>query len=71
MFSKKEYIIRLRGCYDETIFKMLLDENELEIVKKICEKSRKTSTYVYMPEMFVYDDNNKPEWLENYFMEEN
>ena len=62
---KKLYIIRLRGCDDETIFKMELDEKELQLVQEICKKSQETSTYGCMPEMFVYDENNVPDWLKD------
>ena len=63
---KKLYTIRLRGCDAETIFKMELDERELQLVQDICTKSQETSTYVCMPEMFVYDEDNLPKWLKEW-----
>ena len=40
---KKTYVIDLMGCDDSTVFKMDLDETELELVKKIAKKSEELS----------------------------
>ena len=53
---KKTYLITLIGCDDITEFKMELDENEFELVKKLCEKSKETSYYSCMPVMEIRED---------------
>lgn len=53
MEPKHTYLIQLVGCDDETEFKMCLTSSEYELLKKVAEKSQKTSTYGCMPKMFV------------------
>ena len=50
---RKNYFITLRGCDDMTRFRMELSNEELEFVKKLCQKSEETSTYICMPIMEV------------------
>ena len=50
---KKNYFITLIGCDDITRFQMELSNEELELVKKICQKSEETSEYSCMPTMEV------------------
>ena len=57
---KKSYFITLRGCDDMTRFQIELSNEELELVKKLCQKSEETSEYICMPIMEVEeveDDN--------------
>ena len=50
---KKTYVIDLMGCDDSTVFKMDLDETELELVKKIAKKSEELSECRCMPTLHV------------------
>ena len=50
---KKNYFITLIGCDDITRFQMELSNEELELVKKLCQKSEETSVYICMPTMEV------------------
>ena len=47
------YKIRLRGCDDDTEFFMDLTNQEYELVKKISEISKRTSTYDCMPTLEI------------------
>lgn len=56
---KKNYFITLIGCDDITRFQMELSNEELELVKKLCQKSEETSEYVCMPTMEVEEDKSE------------
>lgn len=50
---KNKYYIELRGCDDTTPFVMELDENEVNLLQMVAQKSREVSTYSCMPRMFI------------------
>lgn len=50
---KSNYYIELCGCDDTTPFVMELDENEVNLLQTVAQKSREVSSYSYMPRMFV------------------
>ena len=50
---KNKYYIELRGCDDITPFVMELDENEVNLLQMVAQKSREVSSYSCMPRMFV------------------
>ena len=50
---KNKYYIELRGCDDTTPFVMELDENEVNLLQTVAQKSREVSTYSCMPAMFI------------------
>ena len=55
---RKEYVINLIGCDDYTCLKMELTDDELNLVKRICNLSKETSEISCMPVMEVeeYDE---------------
>lgn len=55
---KKKYFITLIGCDDITRFQIELSNEELELVKKLCRKSKETSEYGCMPTMEVEEISN-------------
>lgn len=64
MEPKHTYEIALCGCDDATIFYMELTQSEYELLKKVAEKSKETSTYGCMPTMEIELNDNptmKPE----------
>lgn len=56
---KKNYFITLIGCDDITRFQMELSNEELDLVKKLCRKSKETSEYICMPTMEVEEDKSE------------
>ena len=50
---KNKYYIELRGCDDITSFVMELDENEVNLLQMVAQKSREVSSYSCMPTMFI------------------
>lgn len=55
---RKNYFITLVGYDDITRFQMELSNEELELVKKLCQKSEETSEYSCMPTMNVEEISN-------------
>ena len=53
MNMKNKYYIELCGCDDTTPFVMELDENEVNLLQTVAQKSREVSSYSCMPRMFV------------------
>ena len=56
--KKKTYIITLEGCDDETVFEMDLTEEEKILLQNVAAKANETSTYGYMPRMYVRDKDD-------------
>lgn len=50
---KNKYYIELRGCDNITPFAMELDENEVNLLQAVAQKSREVSSCSCMPRMFV------------------
>lgn len=50
---KKKYEITLVGCDDETCFKMELTEEEAELLQRVSNVSKETSTYSCMPFLHI------------------
>lgn len=56
--DKKTCIITLKGCDDETVFKMDLTEGEAILLEKVAAKANETSTYGCMPRMYVEESED-------------
>ena len=52
------YHIRLSGCDADTEFDMEILDCEIEIVKRIADKSKEVSTYNCMPIMIVTEEES-------------
>lgn len=55
---KKKYIIELIGCDDTTSFEMELTQEELNLLTRVSELSKETSTYGCMPTMWIEELEN-------------
>lgn len=53
MKHKNEYLIVLRGCDDETMFTMELNDEEYKLLCEVSKKSMEVSTYTCMPDLSV------------------
>lgn len=51
--------ISIHGCDDSTIFDIEANENEIEFLEKIAEKSVEVSKYNCMPTMEIERSNKK------------
>lgn len=51
--ARKMYTVSLSGYADETIFEMMLTEEEAILVKKMQELSESKSTNNYMPLLYI------------------
>ena len=51
---KKEYLIYNEGCDDSTLTEIMLDSEELEVIKKLAIMNNKNSHYQCQPRIYVY-----------------
>lgn len=59
--SKELVYIRLQGCDDNTTFDMELSKEELEILRKVSERSKKVSRYRCMPTLSLIEGEEAKE----------
>ena len=58
--DRKKYQIKLRGCDANTIMEFELSDTEVELLKKVAQKSEEVSVTWCMPELEIreYSDKN-------------